>query len=216
MTMHIRKEMEKLQKKFLAVAEIVEESVLKAIEVVSKRDAELAKEINRGDKIIDRMEVELEEECLKIIALYQPVAVDLRVLVAVLKINNDLERIADLATNIAKAGSMISPGFKIPFDYQEMANKVQSMLRLSMEAIVELDPEKARKVCSLDDEVDDMKSDVISITTEKLKTCSENTGDFLQSLSIAKHLERVADLATNIAEEVVYIVEGKIIRHGLE
>ncbi len=216
MTMHIRKAMDDLQKMFLELATIVEESVPRAIKAIQKRDKVLADIIRKEDNKIDKLEVELEEECLKIMALYQPVAVDLRVLVAVLKINNDMERIADLASNIAKAGSAISPEFKIPFDYVSMSSKVEDMLRLSLNAIVELDPFQARKVCSLDDEVDTLKDNVLSLISEELSKTNSNINDLLFSLNIARHLERIADLATNIAEEVVYIAEGKIIRHGLE
>ncbi len=166
------------------------------------------------DKEIDDMEIRVEEECLKTLALYQPVARDLRFIVSILKINNDLERIGDLSVNIIKplkSGSYIKEYAHSYFS--EMVEKVTYMFQQSLDAFLEQDSQLALKICKLDDEVDDLKNKMrIKVITDIQKD-PEKSEKLLNMFLNARHLERIADLSTNIAEDVIYLNEGKIIRH---
>ncbi|OQX23779.1 MAG: phosphate transport system regulatory protein PhoU, partial [Desulfobacteraceae bacterium IS3] len=182
---------------------------------VENRDAELAEKIIKADYEIDEIEIEVEEECLKILALYQPVAVDLRFIIAVIKINNDLERIGDQAKNIAQRVKIIAKREKIEvaFDYVLMSEKVESMLRKSLDALVKMDCDLALNVCALDDEVDAIKNEAYDLLKQVMQQKPDRLGYLINLLLISRHLERIADHATNIAEEVIYLVEGEIVRH---
>lgn len=217
MTAHFVREIEALKKRILGLSTVVEESVFKAVRAVSEFDAVTAEAIIRGDVQIDASEVEVEEECLKILALYQPVAADLRFIVAVLKINNDLERIGDLAVNIAQRVSKLStlPRVKITFDLAKMADRVKGMLRKSLQALVNLDKVVAEEVCASDDAVDDMNREMHREIHELIRKDVEHVENYILYLSVSRNLERIADHATNIAEDVIYMTEGEIIRHGL-
>jgi phosphate transport system protein len=163
------------------------------------------------------MEVDLEEECLKILALHQPVAIDLRFIIAVLKINNDLERIADLAVNIAERTVGLSgmSRVEIPFDFAGMARRAETMLNMSLDALVQLDTGIAHQVIALDDEVDAMHSANYGLIKAQILARPETLDALIQHLSLSRHLERIADLATNIAEDVIYMIDGVIVRHSL-
>ncbi|MDO3377733.1 phosphate signaling complex protein PhoU [Geoalkalibacter halelectricus] len=218
MTLLMLRELDKVKKGLLELCAMVEDSVAKAIQSVERMDVELAREVIAGDDDIDAREVELDEECFKIIALYQPVAVDLRFLVAVMKFNNDLERIADLAANIAEravALAEISGVAAAPFDFSEMAHKAQGMLKKSLDALVNLDVDTARRVICMDDEVDALHSNNFQLVKDEIRRRPEHIDALLQYVTVSRHVERIADLSTNIAEEVIYIVEGDIVRHCL-
>lgn len=217
MAVHLQKEENKLKKQILALGAIVEESVRKAVSSLEKRDEKLASDVLDHDNEIDQMEVDLEEECLKILALYQPVAQDLRFVIAVLKINNDLERIGDLAGNIAERALRLSQDGKasIPFDFHKMAERVQLMLRHALDALVNADVALALQVRNSDDEVDDMHREVYRIVEEEIRKDVNNVGALIQFLAISRSLERIADHATNIAEDVTYMIEGDIVRHRM-
>lgn len=217
MARHFQNELEKIKKKILALGTLVEERVRRAIQALEERDAAKAKAIIDADYEIDEREVEIEEECLKIMALHQPVAVDLRFLVAVVKINNDLERIADEAVNIAQAVEHLVQREQQPFafDYSAMADQVEEMLKLSLDALVNMDTDLAFKVLMLDDEVDGRNRDA----HERVKVAirddtARHVGYFISLMLVSRHLERIADHATNIAEEVIYLIDGEIVRHG--
>jgi len=217
MAKHFDRELEKLKKKILSLGAMVEERVYLAIKAIESRDPDLAQKIIRSDHEIDETEVEVEEECLKILALYQPVAIDLRFIVAVIKINNDLERIADEAVNIARGVSYLSRKKKIfdfDFDFSPMVEKTQSMLKGSLDALVNLDTDLAFKVCILDDEVDKINGEVHRLVKDAIRDNPEQGEHLVNLLLISRHLERIADHATNIAEEVIYLIEGEIVRHG--
>jgi len=186
-----------------------------AIEAFETRNGDLAQQIIKADREIDEAEVEVEEDCLKILALHQPVAVDLRFISAVIKINNDLERVGDEAVNIAERVENISirVPVTVPFEYGAMAEKVEAMLRKSLDALVNLDADLAYKVCLSDDEVDDINRDIYDKIKEVIKIHPDRVSYLINLLFIARHLERIADHATNIAEEVIYMVEGEIPRH---
>jgi len=194
---------------------MVEERVYMATKAIENRDSDLADKIINSDYEIDEMEVDIEEECLKILALYQPVAVDLRFITAVIKINNDLERIADEAVNIAQGVKYISKGKKqhFDFDFYSMAEKTEAMLKKSLDALVNLDVDLAFKVCLLDDEVDKTNAEAHRMVKDFIKDNPDQGEYFINLLLISRHLERIADHATNIAEEVIYLIEGEIIRH---
>jgi len=216
MTKHFQRELGKIKKKILSLGTMVEENVRMAIKAIEEFDGEAAKMIISSDHKIDEMEVEIEEECLKIMALHQPVAVDLRFLVAVIKINNDLERIGDQAVNIAQRVQTITKKerFDFVFDYSVMAEKAEAMLRMSLDALVNLDDDLALKVLLLDDEVDEKKKEAYHLIKSAISENPDNVSTLINLLLISRHLERLADHATNIAEEVIYMIEGEIIRHG--
>jgi len=216
MTKHFQRELEKIKKKILSLGAMVEERVRMAIQAIEEFDGQIAKKIIFSDHEIDEMEVEVEEECLKIMALHQPVAVDLRFLVAVIKINNDLERIGDQAVNIAQRVKTITKKerFDFVFDYSLMAEKAEAMLRMSLDALVTLDVELALKVLLLDDEVDAKKKEAYNLIKRAISENPDNVSYLINLLLISRHLERLADHATNIAEEVIYMIEGEIVRHG--
>jgi len=217
MTQHIQRELEKLKKMVLALSAVVEETVQQALQSLATMDVPLAEKVIGGDETIDQMEVDLEEECLKILALHQPVAADLRFIISVLKINNDLERIADLAVNIAERTRGLTEVGKIPppFDFPEMGRKVQAMLEQALDALVNFDERAARKTCTLDDEVDTQHRHNYVLVKEEIRQHPERIDALVQYLSVSRHLERIADLATNIAEDVLYMIEGEIVRHTL-
>jgi len=216
MSIHFRNEVEKLHKMLLALGALVEDNLQCAFLAVERRDRHMAEQIRKTDEKIDRMEVEIEEECLKILALHQPVAVDLRVIIAVLKINNDLERIGDHAVNIIdKMPALLDAIDRQPaFDLNDIFEKSIRMLKMSINAFIHLNTAQARDVCAMDNEVDAIKR---RINQQSLQYIEKNPSDaryVLAVMGVARNLERVADLATNIAEDVIYIIEGSIIRHG--
>jgi phosphate transport system protein len=215
MTKHFRRELENIKKRILTLGSIVEDRVRLAVQAVDLVDAEIAQRIIKADYELDEMEVEIEEECLKVLALHQPVAVDLRFIIAVIKINNELERIGDQAVNIAQRVEVIAKRPKPPFifDYSVMAEKVQRMLKMSLDAFVNLDVDIAYKVITMDDEVDQIKKDAYDKIKQAIMELPERVGYYINMLLISRHLERLADHATNIAEEVIYLVEGEIYRH---
>ena len=217
MTQHMQREMEKLKKMILALSAVVEENFQQAAQSLVRMDVPLAEKVIAGDEQVDQMEVDLEEECLKVLALHQPVAIDLRFIIAVLKINNDLERIADLAVNVAERTLALAETGTIPspFDFNTMAQKVEAMLTKSLDALVNMDSPLAYQVSHLDDEVDAMHKRTYELVKQQILKSPEKINALVQYLSISRHLERIADLATNIAEDVIYMIDGEIVRHTL-
>jgi len=214
---YMDREFEKLKKKTLSLAGYVEECVQMAVKAIDKKDKKLAEEVLIRGVEVDHMEVDLEEDCLKILALYQPVAIDLRFVVSVFKINNDLERISDLADNIAeRAIFLASRDIQIPFDFGGMTEKTVTMLNQSLNALVNLDQAMAYQVCAMDDEVDAINRDMYKQIKKAIEADPAKTEALLHVLGISRHLERIADHATNIAEDVIYMVDGVIIRHKTE
>jgi phosphate transport system protein len=218
MSVHLQREIDRLKKDLLSLCALVEDQVQMAVRALLERDEELAGEVERRDLDIDHREVEVEEECLKTLALHQPVAIDLRLVIAVLKINNDLERIGDLAVNIARKAAAFAaePPMEIPFDLTGMWEKTQGMLRDSLDALVNMDAGLASRVCARDDEVDRAKHEIRLGVEELIRRNPQRVGPLLRLLAVSRNLERIADCATNIAEDVVYMAEGRIIRHGHE
>jgi phosphate transport system protein len=215
MTKHFERELDGLKKELLELSATVEESVVKAIQSLKDRDEALAREVIDNDDAVDNAEVALEEQCLKILALHQPVAGDLRFIVSALKINNELERVADLAVNIAERSLVIMRQKVIdaPFDFTHMAQKSRSMLTRAIDSLIRMDTRLAHEVCVADDEVDEINRDVYQRVYRLIKEQPDNVEILINYVSVSRHLERIADYATNIAEDVIYLVEGKIIRH---
>ncbi len=215
MPRHIERQVDQLKEKILRVGTLVEEAISKSITALINRDVHLAQRVAANDEEIDRMEVEVEEECLKILALYQPVAADLRFVVAVLKINNDLERMGDLAKNIAKrVGQLANQDPRdMPPEIRSMAMQAQEMVKQCLDAVVNADPALARQVREEDDAVDECRQQIRRKVLRGIMQNPENVENLLRVNSVSKHIERIADMATNVAEDVIYMVEGDIVRH---
>ncbi len=215
MTQHLRRDLDYLQRDLLALAASVEEAIHKAIRALQEREVELAREVISGDNQIDQEENHIEEECLKILALHQPVAVDLRRIAAALKINTDLERMADLAEDIAERALYLAqlPPIPVPERLQRMTDLATIMVRQSLDSFVNLDAHQARQVCRLDDQVDQFNQEIIKDLIAMMRAAPEMIEPGLSLFSATRHLERIGDHATNIAEDVVYLVEGTIVRH---
>ena len=215
MSKHLERDLESLQEGVLAMSAMVEEMIDQAYQALKNRDARLADEVIYRDREIDLSEVHIEEECLKILALHQPVAADLRRTVMVLKINNDLERIADLAVNIAERVKSLGEmeQFPVPEALERMASAAIVMVRDALDSFVNLDARAAREVCARDDQVDAVNRQIIEGLCRQMKEDPEVIEAALHCFSAARHIERIADHATNIAEDVIYLVEGEIARH---
>jgi phosphate transport system protein len=215
MSKHLERDLDDLQHDLLAMAAAVEEAIHKAIRALQERDAGLARQVVAGDSEIDQEENHVEEECLKILALHQPVAVDLRRIAAALKINTDLERMADLAEDIAERGLRLTqlPPIAVSEKLQRMTDLTTSMVRESLDAFVNLDTHQARRVCRMDDEVDRYNEAIIAELIRVMQSAPDMVEPGLSLFSATRHLERIADHATNIAEDVVYLAEGEIVRH---
>lgn len=215
MSLIFRKEVEMLKRKLLELSVMVEGNLHQAVLAVVNRDMAGARKLIESDEKVDALEVDVEEECLKVLALHQPVAIDLRFIVAVLKINSDLERIGDVSVNMAERalllGEKVFP--ELNMDLLAMARIVEGMLRDCLDALVRLDSALARKVRNSDDEVDEMNRQNYEIIRAGIAKHPEHFTPYIHLLSISRHLERVADHATNIAEDVIYMVEGNIVRH---
>ncbi|MFO8007486.1 MAG: phosphate signaling complex protein PhoU [Candidatus Brocadiia bacterium] len=218
MPKHLQRELDRLKKRILSLGALAEQNVRTAVLALERRDADRAEQVIAADPEIDQAEVETEEECLKVLALHQPVAIDLRFIVAVLKINNDLERIGDLAVNIAERALYLATheARTFTFDFQGMADKTQQMLKKSLDALVNMDAAAAREVCRADDEVDAYNRDMYIQVQEAIREDVGQLRGLIHLLSASRHLERIADHTTNIAEDVIYMVEGEIIRHRAE
>jgi phosphate transport system protein len=215
MSMHLQQEIETLKSKLRSLVATAKDAVEKAVKSVDERDAVLAQAVVDGDVELDRAEVGLEEDCLKILALHQPVATDLRVIVSVMKMNNDIERIGDLAVNIAERALFLCSEAPIaaPSDLAQMRAKTLAMLTGSVDALMRLDAQRARAVRAADDEVDEINRQLFKEFAAAVRKNPEQVERLLSYLSVGRHLERIADYATNIAEDVIYLMEGEIVRH---
>ena len=213
MAKHLQRDLDSLQKDMLALAGLVEGAVHKSILALQTRDAELAREVIDGDGRIDNEENHIDEECLKILALHQPVAVDLRLIAAAMLINVDLERIGDLAEEIAERAIHLAepPLLPIPERLQRMTDLTTMMLRQALDAYVNLNKSQAQAVMRMDDEVDRYNAEIIHETVGQMKKSPELIEAGLSMFSAVRHLERIADHATNIAEDVIYLIDGEIV-----
>jgi phosphate transport system protein len=218
MKRHLERELDTLRKKILTLGAMVEGSIEKAILSLMRHDLKLAREVIERDHDIDHMEVEIEEDCLKILALYQPAAIDLRYVVGILKMNNDLERMGDLAVNIAERAAYFANhrSTELFIDFTLMYEKTISMVKRALDALIKMDPQMAREVCAADDEVDRSNREILNEIQDYLENNPKDIRPLIHLLLASRHLERIADQATNIAEDVVYMIEGEIIRHRTE
>jgi len=218
MSLHLHRDLESLKKDILTMGAMVESAVRKSVRALHERRSALAQEVIDGDERVDRWEIDVEEQCLKILALHQPVAEDLRFIAAVIKMNNNLERVGDLAVNIAEQALFLAnePPLPIPATLTTMSETTMEMLRASLDAFVNRDPIAARAICARDDEVDQYNREIILELEWLMQSEPSTIGARMRLFSAARQLERIADHATNVAEEVVYLVEGEIIRHQSE
>jgi len=214
MHQNFHKEMAKIQLNFMNLGSLVEDRVRKACAAITSLDEEILSFVIKSDYEIDEKEVEIEEECLKILALYQPVAKDLRFLIAMIKINSEIERIGDYAVKIAMRVQSIQNHslMHLKFDYGPMSEKVIVMLKMSLDALVQRDVSMAHKIFLLDDEVDALRNQAYTTVTNEVGKYPEQAACLINHYLLARHLERIADRSTNIAEEVIYLVEGEIVR----
>ena len=194
---------------------MVEEAMNKAISALTNRIPDLADEVILNDRGIDLIEIEIQETCLKTLALHQPVAADLRFIVTVLKVNNDLERMGDLAVNIAERSRYLSRHdmIPVPLNFQNLMTNVRTMVNNSLKSLINLDTHMARSVCESDDAVDALNREMFVNLQDLMKQDSTTIERGIRTLSVSRYLERIADLATNIAEEVIFMVEGDIVKH---
>ena len=215
MSQHLQREIEKLKQMIVSVGAMAEESLRRAVAAFQERDRTLARSVIVDDVKLDRMEIDVEEEGLKVLALHQPVAIDLRFIIAVLKMNRDLERVGDLSANIAERAIDLLAAEEPAeaFDLSDMAAKVQDMLKLCLDALVGLDSGLAQRVCASDNEVDDLNRQVYQWARQQMRRSPGSSANLLCFLSVSHCLERIADHATNIAKDVIYMLEGEIVRH---
>jgi phosphate transport system protein len=214
MTTHLDRAMLLIKKEILSLGAMVEDRFRRSVTAVQTEDLELAQSIIDTDYRVDEREIEIEEECLKMLALYQPVATDLRLIVAVIKINNDLERIADYAVNISKRYKTSSGNpNKFKYDYTAMGDLAAKMLKMSLDALVTMDVDMAYEVRAMDKTVNVMRNDAYGIMKADIQKNPQMVEEIINMYLISRHIERVGDHITNIAEEVIYLIEGEIIRH---
>ncbi len=194
---------------------MVEDMIAKSLRALRERSVDLAHEVQRQDRVIDAREIEVEEECLKILALHSPVASDLRMVVTYLKVNNDLERAGDLARNLAERAESLAVAepVEVPREIWTMAERIPKMLRAALDAVVNGETELARSVIAEDEVVDRSHEAMYGVVRTMIEEQPESAGTSIQFLSISRYLERMADLATNIAEDVVFLVDGEVVRH---
>ena len=218
MERHFDEELNKLKEKLLRMASLVEEAISHAVKALVDRNSDLAAEVIKRDDEVNMLEIEIDEQCLKLLALMQPIAIDLRFITSAMKIGNDLERMGDQAVNIAERTLELlrQPQLKPLIDIPRMATLAQKMVKDSLDAFVNKDTNLARDVCVRDDQVDNLNDQVFR---ELLTYMMEDTSTITRAVDlilIGRHLERIADHATNIGEDVVYLVEGKTIKHHIE
>ncbi len=218
MPTHLFREIENLKKEILTLGGMAESAVREAVAAIDNRDENAAQSVIDNDTKLDEMEVQIEEDCLKTLALYQPVATDLRFIVAVLKINSDLERVGDLAVNVAERAVFLAtqPPLDATFDLPAMGGKAQEMLKKSLDALVRLNAQQAYEVLAADDEVDAMNRRMYHTVQDGIVAHPDQTESLIHMLSASRHIERIADHATNVAEDVIYMIEGVIVRHKAE
>ena len=216
MSRHLQRDLDELKKELLQLGGMVETAINNSLIAINDRRPELAEALIKEEKLVDEKEVHIEEECLKILALHQPVAMDLRFIVVVLKVNNDLERMGDMASKIAKRSLLLSSEDPIPTlrEFREvMPDYIRTMVKNSLEAMIKLDLEMARKVIEMDNTVDEINKQMYQAFHQQVIADPNTTQRALATLSVSRYLERIADLATNVAEDVIFMIDGEVIRH---
>ncbi|MDD5699044.1 MAG: phosphate signaling complex protein PhoU [Victivallaceae bacterium] len=216
MKVHLHKEIEILKKDLLILGSMVEGAVRNAVNAVIDKDAAKAERIIENDNYVDRREIEIEEECLKILALHQPVAADLRYVVACMKVNNELERIGDLGVNIAYRVIAIAdnPETELGVDFKPMMDVTRQMLKSALDSLIYMDADQALNVMKQDDIVDEYNSKMFADLQNYIRANPKQTEYYVNLMNVSRHLERIADCTTNISEDVIYMIKGQIARHG--
>jgi phosphate transport system protein len=215
---HFHDELSHVKVRLLTMSGEAEAALGLAVEALLERDSEKAKRVIAGDRVIDAMEVEIEEQCVNLLALQQPMARDLRMLTSALKIANDLERVGDHAVNIAQSAERLNQARPIAPEPEivDMARLAREMLSDSLEAFIRGDAVSGREICRRDDKVDTLHRSVFRILLTHMMEDPHTIGSGMELFLVSRNLERVADLATNIAEDVVFLVEGRSIKHHAE
>ena len=210
------RELQDLKNNILKMGSLVEEMITFSMKSVVDRDEKVARKVIEMDPVVNQTEIAVDQLCLQLLALRQPAASDLRFITIGLRISKDLERMADLAVNVSEVSIELNkePQLKPYRDLPMMGEKTRAMVKDALDAFVEQDSEKAHHVCQLDDEIDDLNRKIYRELVEMMKSSSEYVSRCVQLLFIARHYERIADHATNIAEEVIFMVKGQDIRHG--
>ena len=203
-----------LSEALVQLSEKVLQNFNEALYAVTHKDLQTARKIRIVDDEIDLAEVRLEEQCLEFLALHQPVARDLRTMVTIIKINDDLERIGDLAVHIIERMPELGQEVMERYEFEKMGNLSATMVRKAIEAFVKRDRQLADKVCAMDEDVDTMHRFVFKKVADAMKACNTDTEELLAVLSVSRYIERMADHATRIALEVIYLVTGEIVRHS--
>src|SRR3989338_7476234 len=218
MERHFDEELNKLKKKLLEMADTAQSMIGLSVRSLIERDESVAKEVFPLEEKVNHMEIDIEDYVLKLLALRQPAARDLRLLTAILKINNDLERVADQAVNISESAIDLlkSPPLKPLIDIPHMAHLAQKMIKNSLDAFVNQDPKLAQEVCQDDDEVDRINDQVLREFLTLMMEDPKSITRAFDLILISRNIERIADHATNISEDVIFIVEGKNIKHHLQ
>jgi phosphate transport system protein len=218
MERHFDRELESLKTMLMKMASMAEDNFQNAMRSLVEKDVPLADQVIRADARVDALELEIDNAVVDILALQKPVASDLRLIIAAQKINNDLERISDHAVNIAQSAITISASAQVTsmLEIPAMADLTRAMLRESLDAFLHLDPEKARSVCKQDDAIDDMNRSNARQVIGLISTKSLPVEAGLDLIRVSRNLERVADLTTNIAEEVVFLTSARTIKHHAE
>jgi phosphate transport system protein len=218
MQRHFEDQIEELKHQLLQMSGLAERIVRKSVEALQRRNAALAEEVFRDDRAIDRLEIDIEERCIDLLALQQPLARDLRFITSALKISNDLERVGDHGVNIAGCAVKVAtqPVVKPLADLEPLTEGALGMLREALDAFVRRDPEAARRLVLRDDDVDDLNRHLFGdLIARMVRTPTEIEASMAYVL-VGRNLERIGDLATNIAEEVVFITEARVIKHHAE
>jgi len=203
-----------LSEALVQLSEKVLQNFNEALYAVTHKDIQTARKIRIVDDEIDQAEVRLEEQCLEFLALHQPVARDLRSMVTIIKINDDLERIGDLAVHIIERMPELGEEVMERYEFEKMGILSATMVRQAIEAFINRDRPLADKVCAMDEEVDTMHRSVFKKVADAMKACNTDTEQLLAVLSVSRYIERMADHATRIALEVIYLVTGEIVRHS--
>jgi phosphate transport system protein len=214
---HFHEELDALKQTLLAMGALVEDQIRRVMHALLERNDALAREVIERDQRVNAYDVEVDEKCVELLALHQPTAIDLRVIMTAVKIVTDLERIGDQAVNIAQRALELhtEPQLKPYVDLPRMAEKAQRMVKESLDAFVSRDTDLARRVCAADGEVDALKEQIFRELLTFMMQDAKTIPRALRLILISRFMERVADHATNIAEMVIYMVEGKLVRHTL-
>ena len=215
MTVHLQRDLDSLKKDIVHLGSLVQNSTQSVVEFLGTKSEQQLQDVLEYEDRINELEVDIEEHCLKVLALHQPVAIDLRFIIVIMKVNNDLERMGDQAVNISHRVKSLIDGPELPISLpiDEMTIAVQKMVSLSLEALVSQDPAIARKVVDMDDIVDDLNAQTYDLIRETIQANPSLVNSAMSMATISSNLERIGDLCTNIAEEVIFMVEGQVIRH---